>query len=83
MSLVWSSAITANPVSLERSTKVAIISVDEYRRFQAQEESAVARRAALFEKLARFSDALADIPDDELDQVLAQARGDRRAAGQE
>jgi len=62
---------------------VAIISVDEYRRFRAQEESAEARRAALFEKLARFSDALADIPDNELDRTLAKATEDRRVAGEE
>lgn len=59
---------------------VAIISVEEYRRFKAQEQSDQTRRAALFEKLARFSDAFADVSDDELDQVLATTRDQRRAA---
>ncbi len=51
---------------------VAIISVDEYRRFKAREETDQARRAELFENLARFSDAFADVSDEELDRELAR-----------
>jgi prevent-host-death family protein len=57
---------------------VAIISVDEYRRFKAREETDQARRAELFEKLARFSDAFADVSDEELDRELARAQVELR-----
>jgi prevent-host-death family protein len=53
---------------------VAIISVDEYRRFKAREETDQARRAELFKNLARFSDAFADVSDEELDRELARVQ---------
>lgn len=53
---------------------VAIISVDEYRRFKAREETDQARRAELFKNLARFSDAFADVSDEELDRELARVK---------
>ncbi len=57
---------------------VAIISVDEYRRFKAREETDQARRAELFENLARFSDAFADVSDEELDRELARVQAEIR-----
>jgi prevent-host-death family protein len=51
---------------------IAIISVDEYRRFKAREETDQARRAELFNNLARFSDAFADVSHEELDRELAR-----------
>ena len=57
----------------------AIISVEEYRRFKAQEQNDQARRAALFERLARFSDAFDDMPDDELEEELARAQAEMRS----
>ena len=67
----------------------AIISAEEYRRFKEQEARDQAARAALFETLARFSDAFDDVPDEELARELARAqararaelRADREAAG--
>lgn len=52
----------------------AIISVEEYRRFKAQDEARKVERKELFERLARFSDAFVDVPDDELERELANAR---------
>lgn len=61
----------------------AIISVDEYRRFKAREETDQARRAALFEKFARFSDAFADVCDVELDRELTRAQAEARTERRE
>jgi prevent-host-death family protein len=53
----------------------AIISVEEYRRFKAQE----ARRDSHFEAIARFSDSFARVPDEELERELAKAQAEARA----
>ncbi len=58
---------------------VAIISVEEYRRFKHQEQEREAARAALFETFARFSDAFKDVPDEELECELAKAQAEVRA----
>jgi prevent-host-death family protein len=58
---------------------VAIISADEYRRFTARERQDRASRTALFETLARFSDAIAGVPDEELERELAKAQAEARA----
>lgn len=57
----------------------AIISVEEYRRFKAQDVTNRERWAELFQKLERFSDAFAGIPDDELEEELAKAQIDIRS----
>ena len=57
----------------------AIISVEEYRRFKAQDEANRVRRRELVEKFARFSDAFADVSDDELERELAKAQAEVRA----
>lgn len=57
----------------------AIISVEEYRRFKSQEEARRSERKALFERLARFSDAFRDVSDEDLERELASARAVIRA----
>src|SRR5215217_1130785 len=57
----------------------AIISAEEYARFKRQEADTQARRAALFAQFARFSDAFADVSDEELERALAQAQEAVRA----
>lgn len=52
----------------------AIISTEEYRRFKAQE----ARRASVFEAVARFSDAFDRVSDEELARELANAQAEAR-----
>ncbi len=52
----------------------AIISVDEYRRFVADE----AQRAARFEAIGRISDAFADVPVDELERQVTRALNETR-----
>jgi prevent-host-death family protein len=58
---------------------VAIISADEYERFQILDERDQAVRANFFETFARYSDAFADVPDDELERELAKAQAEVRA----
>lgn len=58
---------------------VAIISVDEYRRFKAQDQTNQERRAVLLEKLARFSDAFDGVSDEDLERELAKAQADVRS----
>lgn len=58
---------------------VAIISAEEYRRFTAREQQDRAEREERFETLARFSDAFADVPDEELERELAKAQAEVRA----
>jgi prevent-host-death family protein len=55
----------------------AIISVEEYRRFMAQERDAA--RRALHEAFCRISDAFKDVPDEELERELAKAQAEVRA----
>lgn len=56
----------------------AIISVEEFRRFQEAERTA--DRAALFDALTAFGEAFKDVPDDELERELALAQSEVRAA---
>jgi prevent-host-death family protein len=58
----------------------AIISIEEYRRFKSQDEARRSERKALFERLARFSDAFRDVSDEELERELANARATVRTA---
>lgn len=65
---------------------VAIISMDEYRRFKAEEAASAARRAELGKLMTEISKAFADVPVDELerqvDRALQKVRAEMRAERQ-
>lgn len=56
-----------------------IISTEEYRNFKDQEEARKARLEEIRETFAKFSDAFADVPPDELEREIAKARETARA----
>lgn len=58
---------------------VAIISAEDYERFQSLDERDRGARAELHEAFCRISDAFKDVPDDELERELARAQADVRA----
>lgn len=57
----------------------AIVPLEEYRECRALSEERAAKRRELFETFARFSDAFADISDEELESELARAQAEVRA----
>lgn len=57
----------------------AIVPLEEYRECLMVNKERAAKRRALFETFARFSDAFADISDDELERELAHAQAAVRA----
>ena len=58
---------------------VAIISAEDYERFQSLDERDRTARAELHDAFCRISDAFADVPDDELERELARAQAEVRA----
>ncbi len=57
---------------------VAIISIEEYRRLQSNDESRSIRRQRLADAFASFSDGFNDVSDPEIDQVLAELKKEIR-----
>ena len=62
-------------VEQSRVPVAAIVSPDDLRRLARLD----AERAGRFEAMARFSDAFADVPDEELERELAKAQAEVRA----